>query len=151
MGLQVAGGVVAIILATGDESVAVVPNYHEKALNWDAEMAAQAASAALGWQCEVSQINKQTIPSGLRITLTDREGKPVLVQSGELRLYRHVRASDVREVPIPMGKFAMLELPDCFNAVGLWQVMLDLKCENGDRFLHSQELVVEKSDRSDET
>ena len=151
LGLQVAGGVVAIILATGDESVAVVPNYHEKALNWDAEMAAQAASAALGWHCEVMQINNEATPSGLRLTLTDRQGMPVLVESGELRLYRHFRASDVRQVPIPSGKFSKLELPRCFDAIGLWQVMLDLKCENGDRFLHSQELVVKPSEQLDET
>ena len=81
---------------------------------------------------------------------------PVEVESGELRLYRHVRASDIKQVPIPAGKFAMLELPGCFDAAGLWQVMLDLNCENGDRFLHSQELKVdleaggqESGDKSD--
>ncbi len=148
LGLQVAGGIVAIILATGDESVAVVPNYHEKALNWDAEMAAQAASAALGWKCEVSQIRDVPNRSGLRITLTDREGLPVVVKSGALRLYRHVRASDVRQVPIPPGKFARLEIADCFDQVGLWQVMLDLNGENGERFLHSQELSVTQSEQN---
>ena len=39
LSLQVAGGITAIVLATGDESVAVVPNYHEKSLQWDAEVA----------------------------------------------------------------------------------------------------------------
>ena len=145
LGLQVAGGVVAIILATGDESVAVVPNYHEKALNWDQEMAAQAASAALGWRCEVTPDQGESVPCGIRITLTNRDGMPVEVESGELRLYRHVRASDVRQVPIPAGKFALLEIADCFEAAGIWQVMLDLRCEHGERFLHSQEILVGSS------
>lgn len=145
LGLQVAGGVVAIILATGDESVAVVPNYHEKALNWDQEMAAQAASAALGWKCDVTTLDGQSVPSGVRITLTNRDGMPVVVESGELRIYRHVRASDVSHVPIPAGKFALLEIADCFDAAGIWQVMLDLRCEHGDRFLHSQEILVGSS------
>lgn len=143
LSLQVAGGIVAIILASSDESVAVVPNYHEKALNWDAEMAAQAASAALGWRCEVSQIGGTAEPGGLRITVTDREGKPVAVRSGALRLYRHIRAADVRRLPLPAGQFALLELSDCFDAPGLWQVMLELRGDGGETFLHSQELMVQ--------
>jgi nitrogen fixation protein FixH len=146
LGLQVAGGVIAIVLASGDESVAIVPSYHEKALNWDAEMAAQAASVALGWQCEVSQIAGEALPAGLRIQITDGQGVPVAVRSGELSLYRHYRAADVRSVAIPAGQIDGLEIPDCFDAPGLWQVMLELKGENGGRFLHSQELFVGRSD-----
>jgi len=144
LGLQVLGGIVAIILATGDESVAVVPNYHEKALRWDEEVAAQAASAALGWQCDVHPIEQGSLPAGLKVSLTTREGAPVVVTSGSLRFYRHARASDVQEVPIPTGTFAAMELPGCFQVAGLWQIMLDLKTDSGDRFLFSKELLVRK-------
>lgn len=142
LGLQVLGGVAAIVLASGDKSVAVVPNYHEKALHWDDEMAAQAASAALGWRCHVDAVGEASGPTGLRITLTDRQGAPVMVRSGTLRFYHHARAAEVRQLPIPRGKFSSMDLPGCFAAPGLWQVMLDLQCDNGDRFLHSQELRV---------
>jgi nitrogen fixation protein FixH len=142
LGLQVAGGVIAIMLASSDQSVAIVPSYHEKALNWDAEMAAQAASAALGWQCNVSQTDGEAMPAGLRIHIIDRQGVPVSVDSGELSLYRHVRAADVRKVAIPSGQIIGMEIPACMEAPGRWQVMLDLKSANGDRFLHSQELFV---------
>ncbi len=35
LGLQVAGGITAIFLSVGDPSMAIVPNYHQAALNWD--------------------------------------------------------------------------------------------------------------------
>ena len=142
LGLQVAGGVIAILLATGDESVAVVPNYHEKALNWDREIAAQAASAALGWKCDVAPTGAGSLPAGLRIALTNREGNPVQVVSGTLRLYRHARANDVRELPIRPGEFSLVELPGCFEVAGLWQVILELRGDRGERFMHSQEVQV---------
>ena len=40
LSLQVIGGIAAIMIATGDESFAVVPNYHQKALHWDDEVQA---------------------------------------------------------------------------------------------------------------
>ncbi len=154
LSLQVLGGIFAIMLATGDESVAVVPNYHQKALNWDQEVEALAASAALGWKCDVSETGMGQDASGhdasgLRITLVDRDGEPVQVVSGELKYYRHVRAGDERSVAIPAGSFALMELPNCFEAPGLWQVSIALEGVDGEKFLHSQELTVEMKDGMD--
>lgn len=39
LGLQIGIGAIAISLATSDPSVAVVPDYHEAALNWDTDKA----------------------------------------------------------------------------------------------------------------
>jgi hypothetical protein len=151
LGLQVAGGVMAIMLATGDQSVAVVPDYHQKALDWDKEIALQSASRSLGWICEVSQIDSVSSDQatsdspaspGLRIMLSDRQGEAITVASGELRFYRHARAADVQRVGIPAGTSGPLELENCFDADGLWQVMIDVTDREGNRFAHSDELVV---------
>jgi hypothetical protein len=149
LGLQVIGGIMAIVLATSDESVAVVPDYHQKALRWDDEMALRAGSLSLGWICEVSQINQSAKLTGLRITLTDREGRPIELASGEIEIYRHARAANVRRVKIPPGTFRQLELSSCFDADGLWQVMVDVTDRTGNRFASSQELKVSAAEAID--
>lgn len=146
LGLQVAGGLIAILLATGDKSVAVVPNYHAKALNWDEEVATRAASASLGWNCEVRQTPPGTLPAGLRLTLHDREGLPVRIRSGEVWFYQHTRASEIKRVAVVGGLFNGLELQHCFKEFGLWQVHVDVQGIHDERFVDSQTLMVEPLD-----
>lgn len=155
LGLQVAGGVMAIMLATGDESVAVVPDYHQKGLDWDKEVALRNASLSLGWNCQIAQLDAKasSTPSdevsgkqsaaGLSLRLTDHSGQPIELRSGELQLYRHARAADVRRVRIPPGSFSQLELNDCFDAAGLWQVTIDVTDRDGNRFASSKELDIQ--------
>ena len=143
LGLQVAGGVMAIMLATGDQSVAVVPDYHQKALRWDEEVALRQASRSLGWTCEVDyRTAGGSRPATLQFALTDRGGVPVKIASGELKIYRHARAADVRVVPIPRDSIAVIELADCFDEAGLWQVSVDMQDHAGNRFVDSRELDV---------
>lgn len=142
LGLQVIAGIFAILLATGDESVAIVPNYHQKALQWDDEVALQTASRSLGWICDISQVDETSEVAGLRITLVDTQGKSIDVSSGELQIYRHARAADVRRVKIPPGHLGPLELSGCFDSGGLWQVMIDVTDRSENRFAYTQELLV---------
>jgi nitrogen fixation protein FixH len=142
LSLQVIGGAFAIFLATGDESVAVVPNYHQQALDWDQQVAIRNASAKLGWVAEMSQLDAQAGSAGLRISLRDRDGQIVEIQSGTLEIYRHVRAGNVRRVAIPSGAPEAIDLSHCFDASGLWQVTFDVSDAAGNRFVDSQELDV---------
>lgn len=136
LGLQVVGGVVAIILATGDESVAIVPDYHQKALQWDQEMAVRRASEALGWNLDVQAVQADDgLPAGFVATLTDDRGQSIKVAEGNLRFYRHARAADVQQLPIPAGTFSTLRLDDCFGANGLWEVIIDITDVDGNRFV----------------
>ena len=144
LGLQVAGGIFAIILASGDDSVAVVPDYHQKALKWDEEMAVRRASEQLGWQYDVQATDAagQTA-TGLVATLKDDKGQLVDVRSGTLRWYRHIRANDVAELPIPGGQLTTMRLDDCFDANGLWEVMIDVTDRTGNRFVRAVTIEIE--------
>ena len=148
LGLQVVGGMMALMLATGDESVAVVPDYHQKALHWDDEIALQTASRGLGWICAMSQIDETSTVAGLRIVLADRHAKPIELAFGELQIYRHARAANVRRVRIPAGLFELLELSGCFDAEGRWQVSIDVTDREGHRFAYSRELYVTTGNRN---
>ena len=142
LSLQVAGGAFAIFLATSDESVAIVPNYHQQALNWDQHVALQSASTKLGWNAAMSQFDGETGVAGLRIRLRDRDGGPVEIASGEIEIYRHARAATVRRVAIPAGAADSIDLGQCFDASGLWQVAIDVTDSDGNRFVDSQEIYV---------
>ena len=146
LGLQVVGGIFAIMLATGDQSVAVVPNYHQKALQWDQEIAIQTASEKLGWECTMEVVQAGQSHPGLRIRLTDAKGQPVSIVSGDLQIYRHVRAADVLGVALPKSTPGVIELADCFANPGLWQATLDVTDDQGHRFTVSRELNVRQHD-----
>lgn len=142
LGLQVIGGIMAIVLASGDQSVAVVPDYHQKALNWDEEVAQRAASRALGWTVDVSQVDHSSPEAGLKIVLSDKNAAPIDLLSGNLEFYRTARASEVHRLDIPPGAYGLLQWNDCFDANGRWRVMLDLTDRAGNRFTSSHELYV---------
>lgn len=142
LSLQVIGGAFAIFLATGDESVAVVPNYHQQALDWDQQVALREASAKLGWVAEMSQRDATPGSAGLRIRLLGRAGQPVQIQSGSIEIYRHFRAANVSRVAIPSGSPEAIDLSQCFDAGGLWQVTVDVQDAVGNRFKDSQQIEV---------
>ena len=142
LSLQVAGGAFAIFLATSDESVAVVPNYHQQALDWDQHVALRNASAKLGWDAAMSQFDGESGVAGLRIRLRDRDGAVVEIASGEIEIFRHARAGTGRRVAIPAGAADSIDLGRCFDVSGLWQVAVDVTDADGNRFVDSQEMYV---------
>ena len=78
--------IIAITLATGDRSFAVVPDYYQKAVAFDDRKAQLAQSAALGWQVELEPA--ETIDShgrrGVVVRLRDRDGTQI--SGAELRV-----------------------------------------------------------------
>lgn len=84
-------------IATSDPSQAVVPNYHAKAVAWDAHRAEQRQSAALGWTCDIETAFKADMlgQRNLRISLRDADGAPLTGTVVSLSLYHHARANDV--------------------------------------------------------
>lgn len=71
--------VTAITLATGDRSFAVVPDYYQKAVDYDERKAQLAQSQALGWRVELQADDalSTTGERGVTVRLTDREGAQV--------------------------------------------------------------------------
>ncbi len=138
LGLQVAGGAFAIYLATGDPSVAVVPDYHQKALNWDEEIRLRQQSADFRWTVQLDVAGS----GGLVVNVKDDSGNFVPVQSGRLQLYHHARAGSVLRVPITANAGEPIVVQDCFSRPGLWQVDLSLVDSVGRQFVDSQSVNV---------
>ena len=102
LGIQVVVGVGAVIVATGDPSVSVVPDYYDKALRWDDEKRSRADSEALGWRADIS------VPGGadrngdrtVVVRLRDGEGTAIDGAAVILSLYHHARASELQELKL---------------------------------------------------
>jgi nitrogen fixation protein FixH len=89
--------VTAVVLATGDKSFAVLPNYYDKAVNWDKNQAELRASEELGWQVTVipSADVGPTGHRGLTVSVADAAGQPVADAVVDLTWYHHKRPNEL--------------------------------------------------------
>ncbi|TWU55249.1 FixH family protein [Rubripirellula reticaptiva] len=124
LGLQLVIGFVAIRLATGDPTVAVVPDYHNEALDWDMTRREVMAAERMGWSVEIeaSDVSDGNGFRATEVSVTDESGNPV----DDLRIvgsvYHHARASDIERFELPsVGKGRYLTLAPMARP-GLWQV-----------------------------
>lgn len=87
---------IAITIATGDRSFAVVPDYYQKAVAHDDRKAELSASAELGWQLELRPADSvdTTGHRGVVVLLRDHEGLPVTGAEVGVSAYHYARASE---------------------------------------------------------
>ncbi len=85
----------AAIVATGDPNFVVIPNYYDKALNWDKDQARRSASAQLGWKVQIDvgtardALGRQT----LTLRLVDHDGAPVPVDTLDVEAFHEASAA----------------------------------------------------------
>lgn len=113
----------AIRLTSNDLSHAIHPDYGQKALHWDQQVALQRASDQLQWTAQLSVAG--SIESGvspmLTLTITDDDNRPVLDATVELSAFDRARASErfsIQLNPTSPGVYTAL-LPA--TAPGRWQ------------------------------
>jgi nitrogen fixation protein FixH len=145
LSLQLTIGGVAIYLATGDPSVAVVPDYYQKAVDWDRTLAIRQASDQLGWRAEIDVTSASTSTGDrvLTIQILDASGQPVDRLGGECELYHHARASQRQRIPLKsVGR-------GCYQGIarmpekGLWEISLRLEDQRSTlSFLHGETLRI---------
>lgn len=119
----------AIVKATGDPNSVVIPDYYQKAVNWDAEQARRRASEQLGWRVVLTPATELDALNRRRVTieLSDADGAPAPVKTIDLRGYHDADAwRPFRQVAdaVEPGKFAVtLPMP----AGGFHQFTLEAK------------------------
>lgn len=142
LGFQVGLGVVAITLATNDESVAIVPDYHHAALNWDQVSRERSAAERLGLSIEIapSDVIDLNGQRAVVVNVVDRHGEPVTALALTLSTYHHAHANHGIELALTPSQASYVALGPLTRA-GLWQ--FDLKFDYaGERVhtVHTQEL-----------
>ncbi len=139
LGGQVAMGVVAVILATGDPSFAVVPDYHEKAMHWDDSTRRQTQSDNLHWTAS-TRLSGAADALGQRmlvVTLTSDENEPIGDAVVDIRAFHHARAGTPTEVTLRSHHDGHYSAAIPMERDGLWQIEMSA-ARGDDRFLLSQ-------------
>ena len=118
----------AITLATGDSSFAVVPDYYQKAVDYDERKALLAESEQLGWRVELTAA-EQIDAIGERevlVMLRDRDDQPVTDAAVQVFGYHYARAGE------PVAFESVEVLPGQYvgkarvGREGFWQFEIDV-------------------------
>ncbi|MFG0254139.1 MAG: FixH family protein [Rhodopirellula sp. JB053] len=119
----------ALKLAVGDPALAVVPDYHQAALNWDASQAASNEAARLGWNVnlEVSDVADGRGKRAMQFVVADENQKPVSDLNILAKVYHHAAADSVERFELEnIGEGRYMAMP-AMGRDGLWEVELDIQ------------------------
>src|SRR5688572_28616544 len=92
LGILVSVQAVLFSLSRNDPSFAVEPDYYRKAVSWDQHAKQLATSARLGWQPSFDVVSADGRAS-LRLTLVDKDAKPVADAAIGLTTFPNARAN----------------------------------------------------------
>lgn len=143
LGLQVFGCLLALFLATSSSSMAVIPNYHDKAIHWDEHRATLLASEQLGWQDQIEISGPVDIFENRDITiyLNDADDRPIQTTHLSVQVYRHTNPNEVFvldfEQAAPGEYVSSLRMTDS----GLWEFEVEATRDNS-RFVRSRTMEV---------
>jgi nitrogen fixation protein FixH len=140
--LQLVAGGLAIALAARDPSVAVMPDYHEKALRWDEEIARQQRSEALNWNAEVAValVPNQPQLRNLSVRVVDANGEPIAGGTAELSFFHHTRAADFTTRSLSETEPGIYSATLPMSRSGLWDIDFTLGRNADERFRDSRTL-----------
>lgn len=131
-----AGQGVMLYAATHDPSMAIEPDYYRKAVDWDTQMAQDAANRSLGWTARASIGGVDASGSEVVVALADAEGLPVagarvrVAAIHNLDGARHVEGTLTEGA----GRTYTARLP--LHRAGLWELRVDA-VRGADRFTAS--------------
>lgn len=136
---------VAITLATGDRSFAVVPDYYNKAVDYDQRKAELIASEQLGWQVEL-QPGAAVDAKGERelvVVLRDRDGDPVTHAEVRVSCYHFARAREPVSLELNEWLPGQYVGTSKLSREGFWQ--FEISAKRGDeRFVSETKQFVRK-------
>jgi len=142
--LQLVIGGAAFHLAGGDPSVAVMPDYHQRALNWDDELTRRSASDSLRWRATLEYGQATDGESRLvMIRVADSGGTAITGGAAELLFFHHTRAADVMTMPLverDPGEY-VAALP--IVKPGLWDCEFTLARGEDERFLDRRTIDID--------
>jgi hypothetical protein len=126
LGLQVIIGIASLRLATGDPSVAIVPDYHTTALNWDAQRRKNTAAERLGVHITVkaSDVADGQGNRAIEVQIADDQAAAMSDFRLSAQLYHHVDANHVQTISFKnAGDGRYLSLAPMARP-GTWQLEL---------------------------
>lgn len=136
----------AAFLAVSDPSMAIVPDYYQKGLDWDKHLAEVSVSEHLGWTVHPippSHRDSNGVAT-IDIFVRDKLHQPVTGLTGKAQLYHHARAAELQEPEIQEAEPGTYRVAMKDARPGTWQLSLELNRDN-EHFVWNQPLELESS------
>lgn len=123
---------IAITLATGDRSFAVVPDYYKKAVDYDHRKVELAASAELGWRVQLQPAGTMDTVGQREVVvlLHDRDGDPISGAQVGLDCYHYARAGELLSLELEEAEPGRYVGTDRLGKEGFWQ--FEIAAQRGD-------------------
>lgn len=133
LGLQVVAGITTVILATGDPTVAIIPDYHQSAVNWDTTRRARQLTDKLGLVIKprVSLVDEATGRRVVQVKVKDRDGQAVPELIVEAQVFHHANGSDVYRLKLNEAEPGVYIAQTQLVQAGLWQLELRIGGQHG--------------------
>lgn len=150
LGISVTLMSITLFLAVSDRSFGVEEDYYAKAVSWDQDVAALAASASLGWNADVT-IAPEVDLSGKRsvmVVLTDSLGAPVDAVASPVFAFHHARRNEAATFALALIAPGRYAAGASMARDGLWQLRLRFT-RGSDVFLHSLDLSTSADEQAD--
>ncbi|MEP3482102.1 MAG: FixH family protein [Fuerstiella sp.] len=147
LGLQMTGCLFALFIATTSSSMAVIPNYHRKAMEWDDYKAEQQATADLGWNESIDVSPPIDIMENRLITIRveDTHKKPIEIEQMTTMVYHHAQAAELHEVTMKRLAPGTFRGKLRIRKAGIWQV--ESKITTADRTVNLSTKHVVKDEK----
>ena len=141
LAVNLAVAVVAIFMASRDPSFRPMPNYGERAVDWQSHRRLLEQSAKLGWYLQLERSMRGSAGTYvMEFRITDREGVPISDAIGTAQAYHFTRVDQNTVVDV----IPVSEEPGLYRASidvsrdGKWQVSIDLRRGNAERFVYEE-------------
>ncbi|MEZ6137141.1 MAG: FixH family protein [Pirellulaceae bacterium] len=131
LSVQVIIGFGSVYLALGDPSVAIIPNYHQSALDWDIKHRAEENLRRLGWSVDVNVSSATANLRTIDVRVLDRQGQPVSDLLIEAKVFHHARGSTIYKAQLKETDPGTYWMSTQLTRAGIWQIDLNLVGEQG--------------------
>lgn len=123
LGILVTIQAILFSLSRTDPSFAVEPEYYQKAVAWDAEMAQRSLNAALGWRSS-ARIVAQGKTANLYLTIEEPNGSPLTGAAIQATVFPNARAVQRKNVQPRETEPGVYTAALPFVHQGEWEVRL---------------------------
>ncbi|GAB4382697.1 MAG: hypothetical protein Kow0022_00760 [Phycisphaerales bacterium] len=125
---------ITVIVATSDPSVAVEPNYYDKALAWDRERAERRDPAEDGYDVEIQLVPAaDRLSSGQVVVSLRRLGQPVEHALLDATVFHYARSGDRQSITLTERAPGVYAADADLRRNGNWEVRLRLQAD-GQRY-----------------
>ncbi len=134
----------AVYLGVTDNATAIVPDYHQRALDWDRYARSVQASRELGWvvQFVPGKLDPQDVKRIIELFVRDSDGQLVRGCSGTLKMYHLARASAVYECELSETEPGTYSSRLPIERSGQWHCEVELH-RDAEHFHWSEQLELE--------